>query len=954
MKKHLTRIVSLLVSLLILASTVLVALPASAAITYRLGDASAPSSSYKSSRYYKNITSITLTGDDRTNVIAAALSQLGYQEGNDPSSLGGTSGGSSNYTEYWRNMVGGTFSGGTPWAWCACFVSWSLYQGRATDQSNYSDLYRNHIGSTKYIWKEISCSQWVNGLSNAGYYKKSANRGGTYTPQYGDLIFFKNSKGPCHIGIVLYVKGGRVYTVEGNTSSGTGLEANGGGVYFKDYSLTYPSLHGYGVMPYTKKDASARIDYTGANPTPGLYMTNGDKGIYASASTSSTQVGSIYQYRMFEVTEVSADGKYLKTTYDGKTGWVYNDTANKSKRVIQVTSTGKGGGTVSAGNLAAGKTTTTFWTDDAGRQDVNVTVRGYSAKLTDSIASQLEPVYDGNGNIGDWFAFFHNAEAKDQNCDDGLGHIVIDLGSAQTISSVLANISTVSGTSPASIEVFVGEDQWDLKSVGNMSFPSANYGWAGINFTATKAQFVRLDVSMNAYWALINEIEVYATSHTKVPAGNAPGSATVEEWAHDAIGATVKDEHNDVPLGGGGTPSSAGCVFGNAFTDGKITTGVTLTNGAWGAVQKYWNCGMTNEQIEAGEPCTGKFTVDLGKTLALEAVKLHLANTQMSAPSGSINAPAPEAINITLLDENNGVVATGSITPKKDTEIVYWSDPYVANGAHARYVIVEITVAASGMYALFDEIAVFGAEVVVDDDNIAYQQTVVSAPFATDGYTASLTDGVASEEFAPGTNNAEWFGLFTNPDAGASRENCPTGVGEIIIDLSKNYDLTEVKVHIAAGEGVYAPTSVVASVATEKDGTYNEIGTLVGTPEDEGTPYWISVDATGAAGRYLKITVTVDKVTEYSYWAMLNEVKAYGTERTEPIVTRLRADVNGDNVIDKKDFAALKRHCVGVTALTGEDLLAADANNDNVVDKKDFAAIKRYLLGSFTIANPYI
>ncbi len=944
MKKHFTRIVALLVSLLILASTVLVALPASAAVTYRLGDASAPSPSYKSSRYYDYITSITLTGDDRTNVIAAALTQLGYQEGDSASQLGGTSGGSTNYTEYWRNMVGGTFAGGSPWAWCACFVSWSLYQGRATDQSNYSDLYRNHIGSTTYIWKEISCSQWVNGLSNAGYYKKSANRGGTYTPQYGDLIFFKNSKGPCHIGIVLYVKGGRVYTVEGNTSSG-GFDANGGGVYFKNYSLTESRLHGYGVLPYKKNDASARIDYSGANPTTGLYMTYSLKYFYKDSSMSTRYSFDIPKYRMIECVEVVSNS-VLKVKFDGTVGYI----SNNSDRVIQVTSTGKSGGAAVAGNLAAGATTTTFWTDDAGRQDVNVAVRGYSAKLTDSIASQLEPTYDANGNTGDWFAFFHNAEAADQNCDDGVGHIVLDLGSSQTVSSVLANISTVSGTAPASIEVFVGEDQWSLTSVGNMSFPSASYGWAGINFTATKARYIRLDVSMNAYWALINEIEVYANSQTKVPAGNASGNATVEEWAHDAIGATVKDEHNDVPLGGGGTPSSAGCVFGNAFTDGKITTAVTLTDGAWGAVQKYWNCGMTGEQIEAGEPCTGKFTLDLGKTLAIEAVKLHLANTQMAAPNGSINAPAPDAIKVTLLDENKAVVATGSITPKKDTEIVYWSDAYVANKAQARYVIVEITVGASGMYALFDEIAVFGAE-VVEDNNIALNKTVVSSPAGVRDYTANLTDGVAEGECLPGVNNAEWYGLFTNADA--ADQNCPTGVGEIIIDLSKNYDLTEVKVNVAFTEGVYAPTSVVASVATSQDGKYTEIGELTGTFEG-GSSYWVSVDATGAMGRYLKITVTVDTESEWSYWAMLNEVKAYGTENTDPVITRLRGDVNGDDVVDKKDYAALKRYCFETMTLDEVALLAADVNNDGVVDKKDYAALKRYCFNTWAIEVPYV
>jgi hypothetical protein len=41
-----------------------------------------PSGSYAGSRYYENYKRVPVTGDGRTDLVAIALSQLGYQEGN--------------------------------------------------------------------------------------------------------------------------------------------------------------------------------------------------------------------------------------------------------------------------------------------------------------------------------------------------------------------------------------------------------------------------------------------------------------------------------------------------------------------------------------------------------------------------------------------------------------------------------------------------------------------------------------------------------------------------------------------------------------------------------------------------------------------------------------------------------------------------------------------------------
>jgi hypothetical protein len=72
------------------------------------------------------------------------------------------------------------------------------------------------------------------------------------TPQVGDVIFFKNSNRICHTGIVYNVTKDRVYTIEGNTSGGTTLEANGGCVAKKNYTLSYNRIAGYGRPNYKK------------------------------------------------------------------------------------------------------------------------------------------------------------------------------------------------------------------------------------------------------------------------------------------------------------------------------------------------------------------------------------------------------------------------------------------------------------------------------------------------------------------------------------------------------------------------------------------------------------------------------------------------------------------------------------------------------------------------------
>lgn len=83
---------------------------------------------------------------------------------------------------------------------------------------------------------------------------------GTATPQRGWVIFFTtDGVSAAHVGYVTGVSGGIVYTVEGNTRSGTALVANGGGVFEKSYYLTSTYILGYGAPAYAAGEAEKVI-----------------------------------------------------------------------------------------------------------------------------------------------------------------------------------------------------------------------------------------------------------------------------------------------------------------------------------------------------------------------------------------------------------------------------------------------------------------------------------------------------------------------------------------------------------------------------------------------------------------------------------------------------------------------------------------------------------------------
>ena len=295
-----------------------------AAFSYKSA-ANGVSSAYKNSRFYKNLTQIQLTGDGVTDVLAVALTQVGYVEGTNEQGFGGTQGGGGNYTEYTYNMGKvGSYS----YAWCAAFVSWCLLQSGCTTQNTQGAWCRNHEGDKNYIWREVGCYRWYNQLKRFGYGHAAD---GKYTPKSGDLVFFESSE---HIGIVRYAKDGMVYTIEGNTSK-SGFNAEGGGVFCKSYKITGGQLRGFGALPYKVNNNASKVDYSGAKPSTGLWISETEKYLYPDTKLSnSSNYTRIPKGTAFVVTKILSKDCF-EAKYDGKTGYI---SVNSASPIYQITS----------------------------------------------------------------------------------------------------------------------------------------------------------------------------------------------------------------------------------------------------------------------------------------------------------------------------------------------------------------------------------------------------------------------------------------------------------------------------------------------------------------------------------------------------------------------------------------------------------------------------------------
>lgn len=277
----------------------LFALPSSASIkpnyeAYEYSDA------YKSSNYYEQLLEAKskLTGDHRHDVILIALSQIGYHEGDSDADMDGWNlGGSENFVEY--NRLFCKLEGIWGYAWCAAFVSWCQFQAGIPAEIDCS---------------EISCPRMINEILLPQNLYVTRDSG--YIPLTGDLIYFKSASSNAvssHVGLVIGVRDGYVYTVEGN---------GGDCVARHKYAIDDSYIVGYGVLKYEQK---GNVDYSSFtledDINPGEYIVTADSlNVRAGAGTSFSILGTLSKGDKVEVLKFNEN--WGKIDFGGREGWI--------------------------------------------------------------------------------------------------------------------------------------------------------------------------------------------------------------------------------------------------------------------------------------------------------------------------------------------------------------------------------------------------------------------------------------------------------------------------------------------------------------------------------------------------------------------------------------------------------------------------------------------------------
>lgn len=150
--------------------------------------------------------------------------------------------GYNNYTKFSRDVNSWGQPGCQGQPWCAVYQFWKLV---------------NVLGITRAL--QIMGGGFYNCVSITNHAK--ANGTWHNSPKTGSLVIFRNGS---HVGSVRSFNGSVVYTNEGNTSSASGVVANGGAVRNKSYSINDSAIDGYVWIDWgTDKPATSTWKATG-------------------------------------------------------------------------------------------------------------------------------------------------------------------------------------------------------------------------------------------------------------------------------------------------------------------------------------------------------------------------------------------------------------------------------------------------------------------------------------------------------------------------------------------------------------------------------------------------------------------------------------------------------------------------------------------------------------------
>lgn len=225
------------------------------------------------------------TGAGANDIVGVAKTQIGYKE----NAVG---------TKYgdWYNTVF------VKQPWCAMFVSWCAGQAKIPND---------------VIKKFSSCSVQVAWFKSIGRWQNSRYYGGDYTPQKGDIVFYRDggsSAVSTHVGIMVGLNGNYLNVIEGNATNASVCQFTSN----KSRTLTSSYVIGYGTPNYSYEVQEEPTTYETWEVTADALT------IRESASTSSERLGAVTIGNLINVTKFKLAGGYLwgYTEFSNKKGWV--------------------------------------------------------------------------------------------------------------------------------------------------------------------------------------------------------------------------------------------------------------------------------------------------------------------------------------------------------------------------------------------------------------------------------------------------------------------------------------------------------------------------------------------------------------------------------------------------------------------------------------------------------
>lgn len=246
-----------------------------------------------------------------------------YDQLDDPSANAGDE----NYTKYQRDLAKVSYfnSSKKGVAWCAVFWNWLFFTIFGEDLA-------------KKMLCQPNSGNAAAGCTSAMNYFKDKNRFFD-KPEAGDIIFFWDSekKESSHSGFVYKTSLLYVYTIEGNTSSASGVVENGGAVAKKKYRLNHERIIGYGrprweyvteVPDIELPEQNATTEESAENePNAYVHVTKGSTVNYRTKpNITAKQVSGMPRIKKGErVYMKTTDGTWAAVEYKGYRGYVMRE-----------------------------------------------------------------------------------------------------------------------------------------------------------------------------------------------------------------------------------------------------------------------------------------------------------------------------------------------------------------------------------------------------------------------------------------------------------------------------------------------------------------------------------------------------------------------------------------------------------------------------------------------------